>query len=165
MELKLNREYAMRHLFVVALMVGLCGWFGYDGFVRYPATPAHDLYVLIEKAEPDPDGPSLALFKEQKIKSQKGFALLALLAAAFVARGLWKSSRVRFSFDDNGFTAGTQWYGYGEIKSLDDAAWEKKGITRVVLEGRTVVLDAWHHTGVKEFHEKALLAIDKSRKI
>lgn len=164
MELKLNREYALRHLFVVALTVGLCGWFGYDGFVRYPATPAYDLYVAIEKAEPQA-GADLETFKAQKIGSQKGFALLALLAAAFVACGLWKSSRVRFSFDDNGFIAGTQWYGYGEIKSLDDAAWAKKGITKIVLEGRTVVLDAWHHTGVKEFHEKALLAIDKRPEI
>ena len=164
MELKLNREYAMRHLFVVALMVGLCGWFGYDGFVRYPATPAHDLYVAIEKAEPQ-EGLDLEAFKAQKTKSQKGFAALALIAAVFVGSGLLTSLRFRFAFDDDGFTVGSERHGWNEIKSLDDAAWAKKGITRAVLECRTITLDAWHHTGVKEFHEKAILAIDKRAEI
>ena len=81
MELKLNREYALRHLFVVVLMVGLCGWFGYDGFVRYPATPAHDLYVAIEKSEPQ-TGLDLEAFKAQKTKTQYGFTFLTLFVAA-----------------------------------------------------------------------------------
>ena len=155
MELKINREYLMRHLFVVALMVGLCGWFGYDGFVRYPATSPHDLFVGIERAEPPEEMP-LEAFKAQKIKSQKGFAFLALLAGAIVGFRLLKSAGLRFAFDDTGFSVGTRRYEWKDIRSLDDAAWKTKGITRVVLADRTVALDAWHHNGVKEFHERAL---------
>ena len=50
MKLKINSEYATRHLFVTLLMIGLGGWFGYDGFVRYPATSADALYRSIEKS-------------------------------------------------------------------------------------------------------------------
>ena len=164
MKLKLNREYAMRHLFVTLLMLGLGGWFGYDGFVRYPATPAAELYKSIEGSDA-PAGFNLEAFKAQKTKSQKGFAALALVAAVFVGSGLLTSLRFRFAFDDDGFTVGSERHGWNEIKSLDDAAWAKKGITRIMLERRTITLDAWHHTGVKEFHEKAILAIDKRAEI
>ena len=75
MKLKLNGEYAGRHLFVTLLMVGLCGWFGYDGFVRYPATPAAELYKSIEGSDA-PDGFDLEAFKAQKTKTQYGFCLL-----------------------------------------------------------------------------------------
>ena len=155
MELKLNREYALRHLFVTALMLGLSAWFGYDAYVRYPSTPARELYVAIERAEP-PEGTDLEPFKAQKVRSQKGFALLAFAASALVGMGLWKAARFRFGFDDDGFTVGARRYGYDEIKSLDDRAWAKKGVTKVVLADRTIVLDAWHHTGVKEFHDLAV---------
>ena len=81
--LKLNPEYAKRHLFVTLLMVGLCGWFGYDGFVRYPATPAAELYASIEGSEPPEQMTvgQLESFKRQKTQTQYGFTVLALLAA------------------------------------------------------------------------------------
>ena len=49
--LKLNPEYARRHLFVTLLMVALGCWFGYDGFIGYPATPAAELYKSIEGSD------------------------------------------------------------------------------------------------------------------
>ena len=38
--LKLNPEFFYRHLAVCILMLGMGCWFGYDGFVAYPKTPA-----------------------------------------------------------------------------------------------------------------------------
>ena len=92
MKLKLNGEYAGRHLFVTLLMVGLCGWFGYDGFVRYPATPAAVLYKSIEGSDA-PDGFDLEAFKAQKTKTQYGFTFLTLFVALVVGSRLAKSAR------------------------------------------------------------------------
>ena len=149
MKLKINREYATRHLFVTLLMIGLGGWFGYDGFVRYPATPAADLYRSIEGSDA-PAGFNLEAFKDQKTKTQYGFTLLAGLVALVVGLRLFASYRFDFEFDDDGFVHQGRRRAYSDIKNVDRARWEKKGIIRV--DG--ITLDAWHHTGVKEFVEK-----------
>ena len=44
MRLKLNKEFAVRHLAVALLMAALGGWFAYDGYVKYPAMDAATLY-------------------------------------------------------------------------------------------------------------------------
>ena len=153
MKSSLNREFAARHLFVAILMAVLCLWFGYDGFVAYPSTPAAELYEKIEGA-PAPQGLDLEAFKEQKTKTQYGFAALAFLASAVVGLRLLASARFRFEFDDGGFSVGGERFAYADVKSVDDRDWEKKGISRLDLGGRKVVLDAWHHAGVKEFHSR-----------
>ena len=153
MELKLNREFFRRHLFVAVLMAGMGCWFGYDGFVAYPATDAAELYRRIENRDAPADF-DLAAFKDQKIKTQYGFTFLALLAAALIGGHLWLVSRFRFSFDDEGFAVGGVKHAYGEIKNVDRSLWEKKGIVTVSGEGFSVKLDAWHHVGVKEFVAK-----------
>lgn len=149
MRLTLNREYAMRHLFVTLLMLGLGGWFGYDGFVRYPATPAAELYKSIEGAEA-PEGFDLASFKEQKTKTQYGFTILSLFMALVVGSRLYKSYAFAFEFDDEGFVWRGRRRSYAAIRKIDRSAWRKKGILRV--DG--IVLDSWHHLGVKEFEQK-----------
>jgi len=148
-ELKLNLDYARRHLFVTVLMFGLGCWFGYDGLVRYPATPAAELYKSIEKADPPPSY-DLEGFKRQKTETQYGFTVLALLAALVVGRRLWRSYRFRFAFDDAGYVFEGQRRTYSEIKRVDRSRWETKGIIKV--DG--ITLDAWHHLGVREFVEK-----------
>ena len=159
MELKLNREYALRHLFVAALMAGLCGWFGYDGFVKYPQTTGHDLYVSIEGAEP-PENFDLDAFKAQKIKTQRGFAFLALAAFAVVAARLSRSAALKVDFDDKGFTFRSRRFSYGDIAKIDDSDWEKKGVSRIAVRkdgfSAAIVLDSWHHKGVGEFHSMAV---------
>lgn len=155
MKLKLNSEYARNHLFVTVLAAGMGLWFGYDGLVKYPATPARELYVSIEKAEPPEGmtGAALESFKAQKTRTQHGFALFSLAAAAIVGLRLIKSARFRFEFDDDGFSDASGRHGWGDVKGVDDRDWEKKGITRLAMaDGRTVALDAWHHVGVKDFH-------------
>ena len=145
-KLKLNREFASRHLFVTLLMLGLGGWFGYDGFVGYPNTPAVDLYRKIEKADP-PAGFNLEKFKGQKTKTQYGFTILALAAAAIVGSGLYSAYKFDFSFDDKEFVHNGKRFRIDEIKKIDRSKWEKKGIIKI--DG--IVLDSWHHVGVKEF--------------
>ena len=159
MELKLNREYAARHLFVAVLMLALSAWFGFDGFVKYPQTTGHDLYVSIEGAEP-PENFDLASFKAQKIQTQYGFTALTFAAFVAVALGLFGSARFKFAFDDTGFTHGGARFTYGDIAKVDDRDWEKKGIVRFYVQHPStgavipVKLDAWHHVGVKDFHAK-----------
>ena len=154
MKLKLNPEFRNRHLFVAVLMLGLACWFGYDGFVGYPRASAHDLYVKIEAAEPDPQA-DLEAFKAQKIKTQYGFTLLAFAASAAVALHLLAVARLDFSFDEGGFTCAGERHAFADIASVDDALWKSKGIMRITFGGRTVTLDAWHHLGVREFRAAA----------
>jgi len=148
MKLTINREYATRHLFVTLLMIGLCGWFGYDGFVRYPATPAAELYKSIEGSDA-PDGCNLEAFKNQKTQTQYGFTILAGLMALMVGLRLLKSYKFDFAFDDEGFVHQGKRRAYSDIGKVDRSQWEKKGIIKV--DG--IVLDSWHHVGVKEFVE------------
>ena len=76
--------------------------------------------------------------------------VLAFLASALVGGHLWAVSRLRFAFDDDGFVFRGKRTAYGDVKTVDRSKWEKKGIVKV--DG--ITLDAWHHTGVKEFEEK-----------
>lgn len=156
MKLSLNKEYVRNHLFVTVLMAAMSAWFAYDGFVRYPSLEAAALYERIEGSAPGEGWTqaSLEAFKSQKIKTQYGFALLALLASAVVGLRLLKSARFSFDFDDAGFTVDGERHAYSDIKSIDDRDWEKKDIMRLDLGGRTVVLDGWHHKGVRDFREK-----------
>ena len=148
-KLKINPEYAKRHLFVTLLMIGLGGWFGYDGFIGYPATPAAELYKSIEKSDA-PEGFDLEAFKRQKIGTQYGFTILAFFAAAVVGSRLAQSARFKFEFDDEGYVYRGKRHPFSAIKSIDRSKWEKKGIVKV--DG--ITLDSWHHLGVKEFVAK-----------
>lgn len=154
MKLSLNKDYARRHLFVTVLMLALGCWFGYDGLVTYPSMTAADLYRSIEKADPPADMPAerLEAFKRQKTQTQYGFATLALLAGAVVGLRLLKSAKFAFEFDDAGFTAYGKRYTREDIASVDRSQWESKTILVLKLkDGTTLALDAWHHTGVKDF--------------
>ena len=147
--LRLNPEYAKRHLFVTLLMVALGCWFGYDGFIGYPATPAAELYKSIEKSDA-PEGTDLEAFKKQKIGTQYGFTILAFFVAAVVGSRLMKSKRFVFEFDDETYVYRGKRHAISSIKTIDRSRWEKKGIVKV--DG--ITLDSWHHLGVKEFVEK-----------
>ena len=147
--LKLNPEYAKRHLFVTLLMIGLGCWFGYDGFIGYPATPAAELYKSIEKSDA-PEGFDLDAFKKQKIGTQYGFTILAFFAAAVVGSRLLRNRRFKFGYTDDFYVYRGRRHRISEIKTIDRSRWEKKGIVKI--DG--ITLDAWHHHGVKEFVEK-----------
>ena len=146
MKLTINREYAMRHLFVVIVMLGLGCWFGYDGFVRYPATPAAELYRSIDGSDA-PENFDLEAFKAQKTKTQHSFTVLVLLVALVVGTNLYRSFRFQFEFDDTGYVYRGRRRRYEEIRVVDWSRWAKKGIVKV--DG--ITLDSWHHVGVKDF--------------
>jgi len=146
MKITLNPEYAKRHLFAVAVLIGLGLWFGYDGFVRYPALPAAELYRSIEGSEAS-SGVDLEAFKRQKTQTQYGFTFLCLIAGAVVGLRLWKSARLKVDFDETGYTVDGRRIAWPEVKDVDRSRWESKGIVKV--DG--LVLDAWHHRGVREF--------------
>ena len=148
-KLKLNPEYAKRHLFVALLLAGLGCWFGYDGFVAYPATPAAELYRLIEKSDA-PAGTDLEAFKKQKIGTQYGFTILAFFAAAVVGSRLMRNRRFKFGYTEDDYVYRGRRHRISEIKTVDRSQWEKKGIIKI--DG--ITLDSWHHLGVKEFVEK-----------
>ena len=155
--LRLNPEYLRRHLFCVLVFLGLAGWFGYDGFVRYPATDAAVLFEAIEKVRPEAEMPPEALeaFKLQKIRTQYGFAFVTFAVALVVALRLGGSAAFDFAWDGESFVTGGRRYVYADIVSVDRRAWEKQGILGLQLkDGRRVRLDAWHHLGVDEFQEQ-----------
>ena len=135
--LKLNREFFLRHLGVAILFFGMGCWFGYDGYVAYPA---HD----------DDWFETRHLRRDNAIQRQKEFMVLALLASVAVGGHLWAVSRLRFAFDGDGFVFRGRRTAYRDVKKVDRSKWEKKGIIRV--DG--ITLDAWHHTGVREFVER-----------
>ncbi len=154
MKLSLNREFFLRHLFVAVLMLGLGCWFGYDGFVGYPSKTPSQLYEMIEKSAP-PSPEAAQKVYDNAIPRQKQFMGLALLASLAIGLHLLLVSRLDFEFDADGFTWGGKRFTMADIARIDDSRWEKKQICVIFVKGGgKLVLDAWHHVGVKDFHEK-----------
>lgn len=135
-KLRLNREFAVRHVGVALLMLGLSGWFAYDGYVAYPE---HD-DAWFEQQH---------LRKDNAIRRQREFMVLALLAAVVIAGHVGLVAKFDFSYDESGFSCGGVKRSFADVKSVDWSKWEKKGIVKV--DG--IVLDAWHHVGVKDVAE------------
>jgi hypothetical protein len=150
-QLKLNPDFLRRHLAVCILMFGIGCWFGYDGLVTYPKTPAAELYEQIEKSKPK-EGFPLEAFKKQKIQSQYGFMALCFLASVLIGLNIASAARFRFEWDESSFVWKGKKRPISDVKSVNRAQWKKKGIIKLELvDGDRVVLDAWHHAGVKEF--------------
>lgn len=132
-KLTLNREFAVRHLGVALLMLALGGWFAYDGFITYPR---QDEVWFTERH----------LQKENATRRQKEFAVLSLLAALIISGHVGLVAKLRFSWNDEEFEHNGVKRRFSEIKNIDWSKWDKKGIVKV--DG--IVLDSWHHNGVKE---------------
>lgn len=153
MKLSLNKEFFIRHLAVTLLMAGMGCWFGYDGYVGYPSQTPRQLYMAAhENAEPESEA-AAQKFYDSAIPRQKQFMAIAFLAALAIGGHLFAVSRLKVDFDGEGFTWKGHRFAWADVKKVDDSQWEKKGISRVILEPGTLVLDSWHHKGVKELHE------------
>jgi len=135
--LRLNREFAVRHLAVAVLMFAMSAWFAYDGYVDYPR-------------QDDAFFETRHLQRESAIARQKEFMVLAFLAALAIGGHVLVLARFRFEFDDEGFVFKGVRRRYSEIAKIDRSLWEKKSIIKI--DG--LKLDAWHHSGVKEFVER-----------
>ena len=150
-KLSLNPEYARRHVFAALVTLALAFWFAYDGFISYPATPAAELYKMIEKADA-PATVDLEAFKKQKIGSQLGFAALSFLASLIVSLRLLSSARFNFSYGSDAFLWKGKNYTFSDIKEVDFTRWSTKGIARLILnDGVNITLDSWHHLSVGDF--------------
>ena len=127
MKPKLNREYVVRHLAVAALMLGMSGWFLYDGAVKYPKQDDKFFEEIHSK-------------RETAIARQYQFSAITFVAALVIAGLVGLESRKRFDF------------GKEDVSDVDFSKWEKKRIAYAVLKGgKRVALDAWHFAGVREF--------------
>lgn len=148
MKLQLNREFALRHLGVALLMTGLTGWFLVDGAIVYPK---RDEAYFTEQ---------LHTQKQRAIDRQFQFAGLTGLAALIIALGVLRNKRRTLEWDDQtmcGTLTGGEPIAFSDVDRVDARAWEKKGILVVYTKDkRHFVLDAWHHTGVKELAAKLL---------
>ena len=148
--LRLNPDYLRRHLFAAAVMAALGCWFGYDGAVRYPRMAPDELYRSIEQAEP-PAGADLEAFKRQKTNAQLGLALVLLVAAGVVGVRLFLASRMDFAWEGKEFSWRGRRLSVADVAEVDRSRWETKGILKLKLsDGGSVVLDAWHHLGVRD---------------
>lgn len=82
------------------------------------------------------------------------FGLLGLLAFRFMTR---------FTLDETTLTVylGKQSRAYllTDLVRIDNTQWEKRGILKAIFKNGTVILDAWHHTGIREIVAK-LTAIE-----
>ena len=173
MNLKLNREYALRHFGVALLFAALCGWFAFDGGIAWPAEnaawekrtgttvaaalAAHpELRHEHEKANRDDIPPHWP----HELTRQFQFAGLCGLAALVIAALAGLDARRTLSWDDHemcGSMTGGRPIAFSDIVGVEDAQWKKKGIIVLLArDGRRVKLDAWHHVGVNELVEKVL---------
>ena len=86
MKLQLNREYAMRHLGVAVLFLGLCGWFLYDGAITYPKMDDTAFSEQILHGR-DRQG-DFDKLKKEAINRQYQFAGICGIAAILIAVGV-----------------------------------------------------------------------------
>ena len=153
MKLKLNREFAVRHLFVTALLAAMGCWFAYDGYVTYPSMTPEALYEKIEHSQLPSHEAAVKVY-ENAIPRQKQFMGLCLLGSLIVGLGVFRAWRFDFEYDDAGFTWNGRRMTFADIKSVDDSQWKKKGILKLNTPFGRITLDAWHNTGVDGFRAK-----------
>lgn len=152
MKLELNREFAMRHLFVAVLLTAMGAWFGYDGYVTYPSLTPEALYERIEKSAA-PSHEAAVKLSENAIPRQKQFMTLCLIGALVVGLGVLRAWRFQFEYDETGFTWRGRRMTFDDIESVDESQWKKKGILKLKTREGSITLDAWHNTGVDGFYE------------
>lgn len=156
MKLQLNREFAMRHLGVAALFLGLCCWFLYDGAVTYPKMDdAAFSEQILHGRQGDFDK-----LKREAINRQYQFASICGIVALLIAVGVGRCRLQTLEWDDEqmcGSLTGGKPLTFADVSGVDDRRWEKKGILVVYAkDGRRFTLDTWHHAGAKELAEKIL---------
>ena len=152
MKLRLNREFAIRHIFVTVLLVAMGAWFAYDGYVTYPSLTPEELYQKIEKSEAPSHEAAVKLY-ESAVPRQKQFMSLCFVGALIVGLGVLKAWRFSFEYDETGFTWRGRRMGLSDIESVDESQWKKKGILKLKTSAGVITLDSWHNTGVDGFYE------------
>ena len=141
MKISLNKEYALRHLGVAALVTGLSLYFLYDAIFVYPYLPADGAH-------------------HTTVEFQYSAAAALAIFAIVVAFRVFLNWRATLTWDDEQMCGTLTCYAplrFDDIDHLDSAKWEPKQILVVhAKDGRRVTLDAWHHAGARELAEKLL---------
>ena len=158
MKLALNREFAMRHLGVAVLFLGLCCWFLYDGAVTYPNMDDAKFSEEILHGRDRQGG--FERLKKEAINRQYQFAGICGIAALLIAAGVGGCRMQTLEWDDTQMCCsltGGKPLAFADVSGVDDRRWEKKGILVVYAsDGRRFTLDTWHHAGAKELAGKIL---------
>ena len=157
MKLTLNREYALRHLGVAVLFLGLCCWFLYDGAITYPKMDdATFSEQILHGRQGDFDK-----LKKDAINRQYQFAGICGIAAILIAVGVGRCRLQTLEWDDTqmcGSLTGGKPLAFADVSGVEDRRWEKKGILVVYAkDGRRLTLDTWHHAGAKGLAEERIL--------
>ena len=94
----------------------------------------------------------------EDIRAQFVSAGIGLLAALALLGLLAVRLLTQFELDDEAlhvsFGKQTRRYPLADVKRLDVHQWEKRGILKVEFQQGVVVLDAWHHQGIREIVAK-----------
>lgn len=139
MKISLNREYAMRHAGVAILLFGLGMYFLYDAIFVYPyLTEADGHHTTVE--------------------FQYSMAAILTFVSIIVGTRLFRNFKRTLEWDDTqmcGSVTGGVSVPFSDIVRCDRRQWDSKGIIVVYTkDNKHYVLDAWHHTGVKELETK-----------
>ena len=156
MKLTLNREYAIRHLGVAALFLGLCCWFLYDGAITYPKMDdATFSEQILHGRQGDFDK-----LKKEAIGRQYQFSGICGIAALLIAIGVGRCRLQTLEWDDEqlcGSLTGGKPLAFAEVEGVDARRWKSKGILVVYAkDGRHFILDPWPPPGAKELAEKIM---------
>lgn len=160
-KLKLNMEFAFRHIAVAVAALGLSAWFAFDGFVTYPAENEAAL-----RKDPSLEPANLP-HPERKINEQfifsgvTGFGAIVILLLLLAEAG--KSLSLENGKLKGSLTGGTE-IPLEDIASVDESLWEKKNIAFLVPKySKRIKLDAWHFKGAKEIYLEVKQALEAKK--
>lgn len=142
-----STEYRVKRFIIVAMLLGMGGWFGYDGLVKWPAENKHieELRKGIEAAGKANDEPqSIRLNAELKklqhhtdtdLRWQKVLAMILPPAGLLVLIWSLYHSRSSYRLRDNVLgVPGHPPIPLDAIRSIDKTDWDRKGIALVYYE-------------------------------
>ena len=120
-----------RYLFCLVLL-GMGGWFAYDGFVKYPR---HNELHLLHVRDPVKYPQDYPTHKETSIRLQKQLAVALPVAAIAMLAWTLYNSRGAYRLAGDGLSVP----GHGEvplsaITQIDKSLWDRKGIAYISYE-------------------------------
>ena len=120
-----------RYLFCLVLL-GMGGWFAYDGFVKYPR---HNELHLLHVRDPERYPQDYPTHKETSIRVQKQLAVALPVAA--IAMLAWTLYNSRGAYRLAGDTLSVPGHGdvpLSSITQIDKSLWDRKGIAYIDYE-------------------------------
>jgi hypothetical protein len=142
-----STEYRVKRLIIVAMLVGMGGWFGYDGLVKWPAEnqKIEQTRKDIEAARKANDEPKvrsmeadlgkLQLHTETDLRWQRVLAMILPPAGFFVLGWSLYYSRGSYRLRDNILgVPGHPPIPLDAVRAIDKTLWDRKGIVYIDYE-------------------------------